>query len=571
MKSNFIFLVGILFPSNLIVNSINSCENDGHLLNSIEDGNIEWSYTVPHYGNITIFEKIVCREDPSQRLAWLQYHNFHQCVTFVTDISVPSCMYTQFERNNLTVISKNRKFISENLELRQLHGPKCDTFMILTQNYNFLEAILGKGMKHHFPPFTNIFLFVPKAMIIPEYLVQRAIHHGYNLFTLRNSFFNRTMPYFNLNYRYLTNLATNQTLHTHSKNQKEFGKFFGTVEDHPLFNKSINKEKPLRVGLFDCSPYVRVKDAKKKIFDGLEYWFVEDVTRGWNVEYNVYNKNWINVLNTVHEHENDMALCSIWLTERNHNSFSLSSYFDQQCLTMMVPRQKAINAAAVIYLSLKSSIWLYFGIAFVSIAFVLVGITKIGIHYKMYEPKNLPFRTLSNAFLEVVNIMTSHGMTHFPLQISIKFAILSWFIFSLLFGVIYSSGYVSLITRPPLIKPIDSVEDFVKRKLKVGELEDITPLQKQLMFYNYSVYTALAKRVKHEDTTQIRLQHIQSGKYGYMVTKLSNHYITNVPLRDSIKIIPMRLMKSCLMKFFSTLAFAPQSPYCSFFSRKLAR
>lgn len=568
--SCFKIFVGIICYS-LILKSLSTLEKDEKLVNSIEEENIGWSYTVPQYGNITVFEKIICTENVSQNLAWLQYGNFHQCVTFVTDISVPSCLFTQFERNNLTVVSKNRQFVHERLELRQLHGPKCDTFMILTQDYMFVEELFGKGMKHHFRPFTNIFLVIPKSMMIPIIHIQRAVHHGYNLYAMRNSFFNRSMPFFNLNYRDLKNLATNQTISTKTRNKNKIAKFFGTIEDHPLFNKSFGKVSPFRVGLFECSPYVRVRDAEKKIFDGLEYWFLEDVTRGWNVQYNVYNKNWSHVLKTIRKHKNDMALCSIWLTEYNYNSYSLTTYFDQQCLTMMVPRQKPINAAAVIYLSLKSNIWLYFGIAFVSIAFVLVGITKMEIYFEFYNSKNLPFRTLSDAFLEVVNIMTSHGMTHFPLQTSIKFAILSWFVFSLLFGTIYSSGYVSLVTRPPLDKPIDSIEDFIERELKVGELESITPLQKQLMFYNLSVYTTLAKRVKHEESTEKRLKHINTGKYGYIVTKLSNQYIANVPLKNESKMIPMRIMKSCLMKYFSTLAFAPQSPYCPYFTRKLER
>lgn len=88
-------------------------------------------------------------------------------------------------------------------------------------------------------------------------------------------------------------------------------------------------------------------------FKGLEYWFINDVTRGWDIQYNIHNHSYTSLLESVKQHKNDLALCSIWLTDSNYDSFSLSSYFDQQCLTIMVPRQTIINVAAVIYLSVS--------------------------------------------------------------------------------------------------------------------------------------------------------------------------------------------------------------------------
>lgn len=255
----------MLLSYTLRVISFSVCESDGSLLSLIEDENIEWSYTVPHCGKIEVFEKIVCREHAAQNLAWLRYANFHQCVTLVTDTSVPSCLYMQLERNNLTIINKNKSFLLEEVQLRQYKGPKCDTFMILTQDFAFIDAIFGKGMKRHFRPFTNIFLFIPKSMIVPRCHVVKAIKHGYNLFVLRNSFFNQTIPYFNLNYWYLKNLGTNRTIFTGIENPTTLANFFGTIENHPLFNASFRKEKKFKVALFHCPPYVIVRKGMKKM------------------------------------------------------------------------------------------------------------------------------------------------------------------------------------------------------------------------------------------------------------------------------------------------------------------
>lgn len=187
----------------------------------------------------------------------------------------------------------------------------------------------------------------------------------------------------------------------------------------------------------------------------------------------------------------------------------------------------------------------------------------------MYE-RNLPFRTLTNTCMEAINTATSHGMNRFPSQTPIKFAILSWFIFTLLFEVFYSTGYMSLLTTPPLTSPIDSVDAFIERELYLGEY-NTTSLTKQLKNFNHSTYTILASRIRSESSAQSRARHIKSGTFGYMVTKLANNYISNIPLKNIEAFVPMRLMKTCLIKYFTALAFEAHSPYSSYFSLKLAR
>lgn len=261
MRPYLIYLTIMLLSHTLHAKSYRPMTDDS-LFNHIDDEEIEWRYMVPQYGNITVSSKIMCREHKSQKLAWLHHENFHKCVTLLTDTSIPSCLYEQLERNNLTVINKNKMFLLGDVEHLPYNGPKCDTYMILTQNFALLQLIFGKGKKNHFNPFSNIFLFVPKTMIIPQKVVREAMKHGYNLFVPRNSFFNRSMNYFNLNYWMLKNLATNQTISTRVQNPQKLANFFGTFDKHPLFNQTIFKKKPFRVGLFHCPPYVVVKDKK---------------------------------------------------------------------------------------------------------------------------------------------------------------------------------------------------------------------------------------------------------------------------------------------------------------------
>lgn len=135
---------------------------------------------------------------------------------------------------------------------------------------------------------------------------------------------------------------------------------------------------------------------------------------------------------------------------------------------------------------------------------------------------------------------------------------------------IHTSGFSSLLASPPLTPPINNVDDFANQNLRLGEIDffDIQRLQKQFLQYNYS---KLINRIEYEGSLSDRQRHVKSGDFGYIVTKFSNQYITDIPLRNMTKIIPMRLMKTCFNRLYSTFAFPRQSPYCPYFSAKLSR
>lgn len=307
----------------------------------------------------------------------------------------------------------------------------------------------------------------------------------------------------------------------------------------------------------------------------MEFWLIRDIIRQSKIpsKVTIYG-NWTQTLDSVRKLESDVGLCAIWLTQHNFMTYDLSHVIDQQCLTLMVPRQKSINIARIIYLPLSPVVWSSVAIGFVGIILILYGLSKWGIQLGIYDPRQLPYRRFSTAYIEVVNILTSHGAPNFPLQSPIKFAILSWLIFSFVLGIIYSSRYVSLMVATPLTKPINTVEDFLKSPLKIGEMMEFFSLanqQNDLKFCDNPVCTELSKRIVYEKSNEERFQNIRSGQFGYIVTRLSNHYIANVPLTNQFDTVPLRLMRGCFMRYYTKLAFKPWSPYTKFFSDKLDR
>lgn len=249
------------FSTLILILLIVTIQCDHLQLESKED--IDLSFVIPQYGNIQVIHRIECRERKSQSLSWLHHDNFYGCINLVADMAVPSCLYEQLERNGLMYMNKDTSLFADNIHHQRLRRSKCSSFMMLTQDLHFLNDIFGVG-RQLFRPFTNIFLFVPSNMTIPEEIISRSIRRGYNLYRVQNRFFDRSLPYFSLNYWYLTNILTNNTMYTIRQNEQMTQKFFGRMRDHPLFDKSVKKSRPFRIGAFHCPPNVIIRDAKKK-------------------------------------------------------------------------------------------------------------------------------------------------------------------------------------------------------------------------------------------------------------------------------------------------------------------
>lgn len=125
------------------------------------------------------------------------------------------------------------------------------------------------------------------------------------------------------------------------------------------------------------------------------------------------------------------------------------------------------------------------------------------------------------------------------------------------------------MTSAPQTKPIDSIEEFVEQDLKWAELGNIKSTKTELLSYGVPVFTKAASLIVHEHSSE-RLSNIYSGKYAYFVKTLSNKFITEFPI-DTNASVPLRVMKNCMIHYYSTLGFPKQSPYREYFSDKLAR
>lgn len=161
-------------------------------------------------------------------------------------------------------------------------------------------------------------------------------------------------------------------------------------------------------------------------FDGVEFLFIQDVTKTWNTNIKIIGNRWPGVIESLVNNTTDVGLCSIWLSLDHLSQFDLSTYFDFQCATLLVPRPVPISEATFIYKSLAPSVWILFGTTFIGMGLVLTWFSRVNVRLGLSRNShgNTVFQSFTRSYLEIVNIVTSHGVCIFPQCISFRLVVL---------------------------------------------------------------------------------------------------------------------------------------------------
>lgn len=158
--------------------------------------------------------------------------------------------------------------------------------------------------------------------------------------------------------------------------------------------------------------------------DGSEFRFVEDLTKNWKKSYNFRDFSrtkvapYTFIMNDLSMNVSDMAMCSIWLIEKYYKSYDLTTFYDQNCATFLVPKPQKLNEASAIYKALDTSVWLLFLFFFLLSSILLNIISKM--EKRLYERNSL-YTDFTRAIMETLNTATSHSVHRFTnVQMSIK-------------------------------------------------------------------------------------------------------------------------------------------------------
>lgn len=141
--------------------------------------------------------------------------------------------------------------------------------------------------------------------------------------------------------------------------------------------------------------------------------------------------------------------------------------------------------------------------------------------------------------------------------------------YTLLVGVFYSTGYTSRLTIPQFSKPINTIDDFLQQNIYWG-IDGNSSFVRILKSIDSNDFQLMADRAVIETKLKEKLKNLQTNHFAVLTKVLSKNYLTDI---DDIsnEAIRLRLMKSCIFKQYSTLAFEKYSPYTNIFNFNIKR
>lgn len=271
-------------------------------------------------------------------------------------------------------------------------------------------------------------------------------------------------------------------------------------------------------------------------YDGVEYRFLQEATKGWNIKIIDLDRNcskcdpWHELRLMIFRNETDMTLCSMGMTKENFDMLDLSSPYDYQCETFLVPLSAPISKVRYIYLALGSSIWLLYISYFCVVCLVLVVLAKVAFKLKLGNAQFMKRIDLSRSFIEVINVSTLHGMSLGQANHSIRVLMARWTFLSLVIGTCYSTGYIAILTQPRLEKPINTLRDMIEQDIFWGTMGDERYRRDPFYDTNNTDYIEIADRLVKENTLEDRRRHFATGKYARYVKVRKCRLV--IPLRN---------------------------------------
>ncbi|XP_059610787.1 uncharacterized protein LOC132264521 [Phlebotomus argentipes] len=349
--------------------------------------------------------------------------------------------------------------------------------------------------------------------------------------------------------------------------------------NHMYINALHVLQNEINVSLFHCPPFVVDKEPDNidrnstlnlKRFDGVEFRLMTYITNRWKRRIFVRNPtpdtgdSWDEILMDLTQQRSQVAMCALWLIEKTDTNFDLSWPYEQQCITLLVPRGRRIPRNRYIYLAMNERVWTLYLILTLFICLLVYFL----ITFNTNNSLALQFNLLIESTMKVLSIATQHGVTRFPRRFSAKILLISWFFFCLLITAIYSTGLTSILTTSLFHKPIDRVRHVINKQLKWGDTFG-TYLHAELLKSGSPQYANLADLLIDPDSEETE-QLIEARKYAQVVAVLSTKFIVGADRFENIS-ARYRLMDSCIYKFYTVFAFQKNSPYAPFFSQEVSK
>lgn len=433
--------------------------------------------------NSTLLVPHMMKCNNKYEMNWLwNLRNNNRCVNIIVGtIFIPQCLFDQIFNLKFVIRMSDLNAIKSR-NILSFKRTNCDNFLFFTQNSKEISELFQKtnGTVKRFLPFSQLFFVDFESNVeFDEPSLDYIFDNGLFVYVVgQQSAISSNV----LQFSSLRNVLTNDVLNLKISNIQNIINYFGTYKNHPVLNSKFQKKK-FRVSIFSCSPYVvYLPDGT---FDGLEYRVLKEIMKNWTIEYKKCDTSaairdpYGAVRGQVENQESDLAMCSVWLNEKSNTYLDVTSYINYECATFLVPKPETLNPATYLYKSTGVEVGWSVLISMIATSIILTVIARTGRKLMNKSWADLVYVSLSRSSIDTFGIVTSQSLVKFPKETSMKSLILrslirllntetfinlftsSWSITSLLVGVVFGTGYTSLLTKPPLSKPIDTIVDFL--------------------------------------------------------------------------------------------------------------
>lgn len=386
--------------------------------------------------------QITCPAAIRNPVSWLwNQRNNNRCIHLLVDSNstgkdLPPCFYARLTDFNYSVIVNDFSTLI-NRNIFAVNRTNCELFIILSMWKCGLHKLFEPLKdKKRFYPFSQIFLLTDERTqnsggVIDQSALNYINENALNVYTMDSQLFDHDRPTFNITRMY--NVLTGKSIALPVENETKIADYHGIYRLHSFFNETNRQRKAFRVSMFSCPPYIVYIDKEvmnsKRVsehkFDGLEWRFLREMTRNWNIQFRQPVKSnydiWYQIVRNVEINASDLAMCSVWMTVNHNIKFDLSAFFDHQCITFLVPKPMPLNEALNIYLSLNSEVWLYFLLSTIGFILLLSGISRMGSFlFGVRQWNDRGWNDLSVSAINAVNMATAHGVARFPHRHTVK-------------------------------------------------------------------------------------------------------------------------------------------------------
>lgn len=173
------------------------------------------------------------------------------------------------------------------------------------------------------------------------------------------------------------------------------------------------------MGKFILQNYFEIKHIYQYFRkDGIEYRFLDELAKRWTLieiahPWTIQTFNMKLRTADVLSDQADFAMGSIWMLLDRHRLFDLTSYFDIQCTTYLVPKPEIVNAATYIYLCMSWKVWTVLLLSFCTIGLILTALSWTNVRLRNDGPQSVEYHDLNRSFLDLFLILTGHGVKRF--------------------------------------------------------------------------------------------------------------------------------------------------------------